>query len=382
MYRDVRIPLFHVTAGAGHLKAAEAVHQALLSRGMSPSPVLDFLDFTNLLFKTVYPRTYMVLANKRPNLLSLLYRQSDTIIHDEWRARLRIWFDRLNTRPLLRMLREIGPDVIACTHFLPLEIFSELRRLGHCSVPLVGILTDTSPHAIWAYPDVTLYCVANDLAVRELVRRGVPADRIRVTGIPVSPEIRNSRPKEEVRSRLNLPNKPTVLVLSGGYGMGPLEEIVLSFGEASRDLSLVLVAGHNRDLKTRMEAWSETLPVDTTVFGYVNGLSDLIDASDVVVTKPGGLTTSELLSKGKPMALVNPIPGQEERNADYLLEHGAAIRIHDNSDTCYRVETLLGDPSKIARLECSARAIARPDAADRISQILMDIAVRERRFAS
>lgn len=378
----MRIPLFHVTAGAGHLRAAEAVGRALIARGAPPSPVLDFLDFTNPLFKRVYPKTYMALANKGPNLLNILYQKSDAIIYDEWRARLRIWFDRLNTRPLLRMLQEIGPDVIACTHFLPLEIFSELRRRGHCSVPLVGILTDTSPHAIWAYPDVTLYCVANDLSVRELVRRGVPASRIRVTGIPVDPDIPTVRPQHEVRARLGLPDKPTVLVLSGGYGMGSLEEIVRSFGEATRDMSLILVAGHNRELKARMERWTVDLSVSATVFGYVNGLSDLIDASDLVVTKPGGLTTSELLSKGKPMALVNPIPGQEERNADYLLEHGAAIRIHDNSDACYRVETLLDDPAWMGRLERSARSIARPDAADRIGEILMDIAVRERRFAS
>jgi len=232
------------------------------------------------------------------------------------------------------------------------------------------VVTDVSPHAFWIYPHIDHYHVATPAAARELTRKGFPAGRISVTGIPVDPIFSHRTPAPEARAKLGLPEKPTALLLSGGFGIGPMKQMLASFSESRADLSLVVVAGKNAALERECRTLAAKLPVSVTVHGFVTNMHELMDAADLIVTKPGGLTTTEILAKGKPMALVAPIPGQEQRNCEYLLEEGAAVRLYDVGDSAHALENWLGDTSRLKRMSAAARSIARPNAAKDIAASL------------
>ena len=365
------ILILHATAGAGHTRAAQAIAAALESSGRT-CRVVDTLECTTALFRRMYVKSYIDLVQKAPELWGYLYDRSDVARPaDSRRVRARLAFNKINARSFKAVVAEAEPAVIACTHFLPLELLSDLKRRGKLRVPVHGVITDVSPHALWAHAHIDEYHVATVSAARELARKGIAADRIHVTGIPVAPIFSQRTPAATARARLGLPEKPTALLLSGGFGVGPMKQMLGSFAGSRGAVSLVVVAGKNKALEAECRALSAKLAVAVKVHGFVTNMHELMDAADLIVTKPGGLTTAEILAKGKPMVLVAPIPGQEQRNCEYLLEHGAAVRLYDVGDAAYYLERLLGDTTRMARMSAAARAIARPAAANDIAGALL-----------
>jgi processive 1,2-diacylglycerol beta-glucosyltransferase len=366
------ILLLHATAGAGHTRAAQAIAAALKATDTS-CQLVDILDCTPALFRRMYVKSYIDLVQKAPELWGYLYDRSD-VVHPSTSARVRarLAFNQLNSQPFKKLLREAAPRAIVCTHFLPLELLSDMKRRGKIDVPVHAVVTDVSPHAFWVYPHIDLYHVATSAAARELERKGFPAARIRVTGIPVDPVFAERRAAPVARAKLGLPERATVLLLSGGFGVGPMVEALESFRGSRAEISLVVVAGKNAELEAKCRALAATLPVPVTVHGFVTNMHEWMDAADLIVTKPGGLTTTEVLAKGKPMALVSPIPGQEQRNCEYLLEAGAAVRLYDVGDAAFHLEAWLADSARMKRMTAAARAIARPNAASDIAQALRE----------
>lgn len=368
---ETSILILHATAGAGHTRAAQAIAAALKPAGRSHR-VVDTLECTSSLFRRMYVKSYIDLVQKAPELWGYFYDKSDIVPspHSK-RARARLAFDKLNTRPFKTLLEETKPEVIVCTHFLPLELLSDLKDRGKLATPVHAVITDVSPHAFWVYPHIEHYHVATPSAARELARKGFPAERISVTGIPVDPIFAQRMPAPTARAKLGLPEKPTVLLLSGGFGIGPMTQMLASFAESRSNLSLVVVAGKNGELEKECQVLAAKLPVPVKVYGFVTNMHELMDAADLIVTKPGGLTTTEILAKGKPMALVAPIPGQEQRNCEYLLEAGAAVRLYDVGDSAHYLEQWLGDEARMKRMAAAARSIARPEAAKDIATALL-----------
>jgi processive 1,2-diacylglycerol beta-glucosyltransferase len=313
-------------------------------------------------------RSYIDLVQKAPTLWGYFYDKAD-IAHspDSKRVRARLAFDKLNSRSFKTLLAETKPEIIVCTHFLPLELLSDLKGRGKLGIPVHAVITDVSPHAFWVYPNIEHYYVATPSAARELQRKGFPAARISVTGIPVDPIFSQRTPATTARAKLGLPEKPTVLLLSGGFGVGPMKQMLASFKDSRGNLSLVVVAGKNAELEKECKTLAAKLSVPAKVHGFVTNMHELMDAADLIVTKPGGLTTTEILAKGKPMALVAPIPGQEQRNCEYLLEEGAAVRLYDVADSAYYLEQWLFDAARMKRMAAAACAIAKPDAAKTIA---------------
>jgi len=364
------ILILHATAGAGHTRAAQAVAAALRPSGRSHR-VVDTLECMTALFRRTYVKSYIDLVQTAPELWGYFYEKSDTVAAPtSKRARARLAFDKLNARSFTQLLADARPDVILCTHFLPLELLSDLKGRGKLDVPVHAVVTDVSPHAFWIYPHIEHYHVATPAAARELARKGFPADRISVTGIPVDPVFAHRTPAPAARAKLGLPEKPTALLLSGGFGIGPMQQMLASFAASRSDLSLVVVAGKNADMEKQCRALAAKLPVPVTVHGFVTNMHELMDAADLIVTKPGGLTTTEILAKGKPMALVAPIPGQEQRNCEYLLEEGAAVRLYDVGDAAHHLEKWLADKKRMQRMAAAAQGIARPGAAAEIAAAL------------
>lgn len=370
-YASAPILLLHATAGAGHTRAAQAI-AAALTQAQAPAPALiDTLDCTSTLYRSLYTQAYIELVQRAPELWGYLYDKADKVRHSgSKRVRARLALDQINSPSFRRLLDEVQPKAIACTHFLPLSLLSDLKRKGELSTPVHAVITDISPHAFWVHPHIDHYYLANDTAARELSRKGIPAEAIHISGIPVDPVFASHTPAPLARAELGLPERPTVLLMSGGFGIGPLEAMLDSFAGADCGLSLVVIAGRNAELAQACRERAATLSVPVHVLGFVSDIHRYMDAADLIVTKPGGLTTTEILAKGKPMALVSPIPGQEQRNCDHLLEEGAAVRLHEVADAAWYLQRWLNDAPRMAQMCAHARRIAHPDAAQVIATAL------------
>ncbi len=364
--------LLHATAGAGHTRAAQAVSAALKQAGSPDHQVVDTLDCTSAFFRRMYVQAYIELVQRAPEMWGHLYERYDVVKRPGSKtARLRLAFDKANSGAFHELLDTARPRAILCTHFLPLELLSDLKGRGQLTTPVHAVITDVSPHAFWVYPHIDHYHVASEVGARELERKGIAAQRISVSGIPIDPVFAEHTPAPVMRKRLGLPERPTVLLLSGGFGVGPLIAMLDSFAGADNGLSLVVVAGRNAELEAACRARAAELSIPVTVHGFVNNIHQLMDAADLVVTKPGGLTTNEILAKGKPMALVAPIPGQEQRNCDYLLEEGAAVRLHDVSDAAWHFDRWLRHSARMEEMSSNAQRIARPHAAAHVASRLV-----------
>ena len=361
-----RILVLSASVGAGHLRAAEAVEMAL--RELDPSAVVqnvDVLDFTNAAFRQVYGRAYLDLVNKAPHALGYFYDMLDRKPSAQHKSdRLRLLVEKLNLRKLLKFLRTETWDVIVNTHFLPAEMIASLRSNGELATPHLTVTTDFETHRLWVNQPCDHYFTATDEGAAYLRHWGVPAGDVTVTGIPVHPAFSRPKDRAECRKKLQLAgDRPVILQLAGGFGVGPIEQLCRGILDVQTPLELLVVAGRNEELKARLEQIQAPSRHVLHVFGFTKQMDEFMAAADLVVSKPGGLTTSEALACGTPMAIVNPIPGQESRNSDYLLENGAAIKINNVGTLAYKLSQLLSEPNRLAQLAANARRIGKPRAA-------------------
>jgi processive 1,2-diacylglycerol beta-glucosyltransferase len=292
--------------------------------------------------------------------------------------RRRLALDKLNTRPFIKLLREYQPDLIVCTHFLPAEIVSWLKAKERISSRQAIVVTDFDVHAMWLCHHYEQYFVAIDEARAYLEVLGIPANKITVSGIPIDPVFALRKDKNEMRRKHGLAaDRTTILLSAGGFGVGSVESLIATLLHLQAPAQIVAICGRNAELKERLAKLALRKGADARViikpFGYTQEMDELMAASDLVLGKPGGLTTSEALSKGLVFVIVNPIPGQEERNSDHLLEAGVGIRCNNLPTLCYKLDRLLDDKKRFARMKASTLAMARPNAAREIVRKLRDL---------
>jgi processive 1,2-diacylglycerol beta-glucosyltransferase len=373
---SMKVLILHASAGAGHKRAAEALGKAFaLENKNIEVAVLDILDFTSSVFRKTYGKGYLDIVRKAPELWGFMYARSDKKSLSPSNRKIRAIFNEINAGAFIKYCKSFDADIVVCTHFMPLEILARKYGRRWKDVPLYCAITDFAVHSLWIAQNVDCYYVATEDARRQLIRKGQPADKIKITGIPVDPVFSQSNTVEDARRKLDIdPTIPAILLLSGGFGVGPAADLIRSFGQVKINCQLLVVAGANEKLKKEALAAASGLSIKAKVFGFVDNIHELMDASDIVISKPGGLTTSEVLAKAKPMIVIDPIPGQEQRNCEYLLEAGAAIRLYESEDAPYKVQTILGDPARLQRMQQNARQISHPQAA---REIVKDILCRE-----
>lgn len=372
----MRVLIATATAGAGHLQAANALEEAWTAwRPRDAVRKVDVLDHTPAVYKKAYSEGYAKLVAKAPELYASFFATTD----DPALARLSAGFRRAAGRTaahgFVRLVEGFRPDVVLAPHFLPLEILGGAAQEG--APLLVSVVTDFEAHAFWMDPAVGLTCVAAPETKARLVARGVPARDVAVTGIPVSPRFAAAPSRAEARRRHGLRDDMAVLlVLAGGFGMGPVAEVVAGLGRTPGPLQLVVVCGRNEPLRRRVAALEHPHP--TRVLGFTREIPSLMAAADLVVTKPGGLTVSEALALGRPLLIVNPIPGQEAANSDFLLERGAAVKAGRPEDLPGRVTALFAG-GRLAALARAARALGKPGAAQAVCRLAFKRASARRR---
>jgi processive 1,2-diacylglycerol beta-glucosyltransferase len=370
-----RVLVMSASVGSGHLRAAQAV--ALALRQLDPEAVvenLDVLDFTNATFRRLYGQAYLDLVNKAPQMLGYFYDLLDRPPSPQRkRDRLRLLVEKLNLRKFLRFLKKEAWDVIVNTHYLPAEIIASLRRKGDVDIPQLTATTDFETHRLWVNQPCDHYFTATEEGAVNLQQWGVPAGDTSVTGIPIHPAFSLPKDRSECLARQDLlGGRPVVLQLAGGFGVGPVEKLYRSLLSVETPLELVVVAGRNEELKGRLEQVEVPGRHRAKVLGYTTEMDELMAVADLVVSKPGGLTSSEALARGAAMAIVNPIPGQESRNSDFLLENGAAVKLGNVATLPHKLTRLLEDPQRLAQLKQNARRLGRPQAAFDIARAALN----------
>jgi processive 1,2-diacylglycerol beta-glucosyltransferase len=367
--------ILSVSAGAGHVRAAQAIEAA--ARAASPPLAATHLDLLTLVpadFRRLYGQQYIKLVDRLPQLWSYLYAKSDRPSRDTLIGKLKRAAEKLNTRRLFAEIERLGPEAILCTHFLPAELLSRqrARMTKRARLPPLWVqVTDFDVHALWVHPHVDRYCVASEEVAFRLADRGVPCARIAVTGIPVMPQFGQRLDRGTCARELGIDaGKFTVLMMAGGAGVGALDELAARLLRLPNELQLVALAGRNEPLLTRLRKLARAHPGKLFPLGFTTTVERVMAAADLVVTKPGGLSVSECLARGKPMLLVSPIPGQEERNADYLLEAGAAIKAVDAATLEFKLAALLAEPARLRAMSEAAHRIARPDAAAEVVALI------------
>jgi processive 1,2-diacylglycerol beta-glucosyltransferase len=368
-----KVLILSASAGTGHVRAAAAIETVCRNTpGIGEVVNVDALSFTNKLFRDFYSKLYLALAQDAPTLLGWWYDTSD----EPWKTdKMRLLLDRLNTRPLVRLISKLQPDITVCTHFMPAEIISHLITKKVIQAKLSIVVTDYDFHAMWLSRAFHRYFVALDETKAYLTLLGFPAERVTVSGIPVDPSFGRQKDRPSIRKKLGLhTDRPVVVVSAGALGVNPAEQVVKSLRQVNQKIQVAVICGKNPVAKERVEQEVSRGPatgVEFLVKGYVEDMPEWMGAADLLISKPGGMTSAEAMASSLPMAIYDPIPGQEERNSDQLLEKGVAIKCNEITTLGYKVGRLLAEPDRMQRMREAARQMGRPKAAEVVVKTLL-----------
>lgn len=371
-----RVLILSASAGAGHVRAAEALlkdfqqHPAVVHGGEVQH--WDILKYSTAAFRYIYSKIYLDLANKAPGLLGYVYKRTDT----PWKSGFTQAFEKFNAGSFVEAITKYKPDVVVATHFTPPNVMAWLLAKRKLRVKPAIVVTDLDCHALWLCRSYTNYFVSLEETKVYLERMGIDGAKVTVSGIPVDPVFRIERDKAATRKTHGLdPERFTILVSAGGFGVGPVESLVHELLTLEAPVQVVAIAGKSEELKAKLDRMAKKIPATAAVklhpVGFTKQMDEFMAAADILISKPGGLTTAEAMARGLPMCVVNPIPGQEERNSDHLLEAGVAIKCNNPPTLGWKILQLMRDPVRFAAMRAKARAFGKPYAGQTIVTTLM-----------
>lgn len=375
MGKKRKLLVISVSIGSGHVRAAEAIRKTALLHCPELEVVhLDAMEYVSGAFRKAYKESYLKIIERHPSLWGYMFSKSDRAENDDSKMKnVRLALERLSARALMDEIERINPDGILCTHFLPAGLVSRKIRKGRMKVPCWIQVTDFDVHGLWFQNRMDGYFVACEEASWKLAAFGIQPSNIHMTGIPIVPSFTMAHDTEAWAAELGVDlDKPTVLMMSGGEGLGDMLTLTERMLETDPMCQVIALAGKNEDLFLSLTRLSESHGGRLIPMGFTNTIERVMAVSDIAVTKPGGLTSAECLAMGLPMIIISPIPGQEERNADYLLEHGAALKALDATSLEHKIKRLMDRPDKIGEMKEKAAQVARPDAAAHVLDIICE----------
>lgn len=364
--------IFSVPFGTGHYRAAEAICKAFtLNNPLIESRIVDSFSYASPVLGRFITETYMEILKISPRLYRFLYDKAESNRAKAGATRV---LHLLMATKLEELIQEEQPDVLVCTHPFPLGVVSKMRDRGKIQSPIVAVITDFSVHSFWLENNVDMFIVGADELKESLISQGVAAEKIKVTGIPIDPAFDNYNRQEDFALKMGLQAElPVLLVMGGGLGLGPVEEAVNALVSLNYPVQLVVVTGKNVKLEKRLKQMAKQPGVTLKVFGHVDNVHEFMEIADLVVTKPGGLTSAEALAKGLPLVLIDPIPGHEERNLDFLTTIEVAVTLDNSSGIARLVENVLEIPDKMARMNETAKRVGKPTSAQAAARVLVDL---------
>ena len=372
-----KIMIFYGSYGGGHLSAARSIREYIETNYIDTQiQMVDCMEYINRVINKVTTTAYSEFAKKAPWAWGHLYKKSEQGVI----AKISTDSNKLMSLKLLKLLQEFEPDYVISTHPFSSQMCAYLKKKNKINFKLATVMTDYAPHDQWLlYPEeVDFFFVAHNGMRDELIDKGISKAKVYATGIPLSTKFLEHYNKKEILSNLGLKQgKKRILFFAGGeYGLGKNKtfEILKTLAEDFQNLQIIAIAGKNKNMKEKFEQVVENTSRHDSIkiLEYTNKVPELMSISDLVVTKPGGLTTTESLASGLPIIVINPIPGQEEENAQFLEENGVAIWLKKEDNVKEVLESIFNNPDKMLDMKIKARLLAKKTSTQDICKIILN----------
>ncbi len=368
-FRMEKVLLLYVFEKSGHHLAALAIDKAI-GELKGEALTVNFLNHTNTHLNQVVQKSYLSLLHNTPEIWDYLY---DNLRVARKITKVKEFINKLNSRKLEALIESFSPEAVICTQAFPCGVMAAYKEKRNKNLPLIGVVTDYIAHCYWLYDQVDIYAVPHETTQQDLMDKGIEKERIRITGIPIAPRFARRENKDEIRERANLnPHLPTILIMGGSQGLGPVEEIVSNLDALPLSFQMIVVTGLNKDLRKGLEKRQGRMTKSIRILEYTDKVEELMEISDIIITKPGGLTTAEALVKGLAIVITGCLPGQEERNSRFLVDEGVAIRADEGKGVAAIVAGLLRNPDQLSSLQAKAKELSRPEASFDIARIILE----------
>jgi len=369
--------------GVGHMRAGIAIEEAARVSPDLEVRMLDMLEYIDSFLERMFDMFYRQTIMNCPKLWAISYYLPDT----KWFGK--IWSKRQASLDIKHLkkefvdtIKEFAPDVVICPFWLPLEVISIYREKGIIdpnAFRMCGVITDYYPHRFWIHPNIDRYFVANDLCRTRLIGEGIDATKIRITGIPILKIFTVKDDRNAICAKMGLnPDDFILSILGGGFGAGRIKKIFTKLLGLDLPVQVLVTTGRNKKLKSELEKITAKVRLKNMkaqVFGFIDKIEDLYNISNLIVSKSGGISISEIMSMGCPMVIMDPIPGQEEYNRDYLVQNNAALFARNPKELGKILSSLIREPERLKKLAENVRRIAKPNAA--IDIVRESLAVEE-----
>ena len=356
----MKVLILSVSAGGGHGHAAEAIKNYInLKDSMSEVRIIDTLKYINPIIDKVVIGSYLKTIKVSPSLYGKLYTHSEgeyTIA-----STISSKFIEIMTHKLLPLMDEFDPDILICTHPFSTEMVSVMKNKYKISIPAISIITDYYSHGSWLHPNIDAYIVSNCDMIEDMVCKGIPRNIIYNFGIPVKPDFIERYDRASILKELDLSeDKVTILVMGGSLGMGKISNIYQELNKIQADIQIIVITGRNNKLYSELTKLKESSAKETRIIGFTDEVNKYMQSCDLLLTKPGGLTISEALICQIPLGLFSPIPGQEEKNAQFLLKNNLAVNL-SNIDKCGEIiENLISSKEKLKLMQENCTKFSKP----------------------
>jgi len=368
-----KVLLLYISEDSGHHCASIAIERAL--HKLSPDIEtlnLNLFNYTNPIMEKVINGAYMSVVKRRPEIWDYLYDNPKVLRQVQ---RLREKIHRSNTGKLKTLLDEFKPDGVICTQAFPCGLIADYKKTAGIDIPLIGVLTDYAPHSYWIFDNVDRYIVPSQETGKKLTENGIEPARIMDYGIPLEARFTEKLDRDVIYKKLSLDRSAsTILVMGGTQGLGPIKELVVLLDRSGLKLNIIIACGTNKRLYRWLTRRVKRFHKKAVILPFADNIDELMEISDIIVTKPGGITTAEALAKGLPMLIVNPLPGQEAMNTKFLLAEGVAVKAQEPVDVAILLEELLYNRTKLRLMSDKARKLSKPDSAVRIAQLMLELA--------
>jgi len=376
----MKVLFLSVPTGQGHHQTAKAVLEYFSNNPSVECRFLDVVDNTSSVLAEYLQKGYLLSTTVTPGVYGTFYDLADRRNHDK-KSNIGKLIKSILNKKLFQYIEIYDPDIIVATHVVSAMAITYLRKKHAIRAKTLAIVTDFTFHPFWEEAKLDYYITASELLNFQAIKKGYAPEKVLPFGIPIQPHFATKLPKEEARKELGLENRFTVLLMMGsmGYGNDTLDT-VRTLDKMEEDFQLITVCGNNKRLKSRIDKMTKHKTVIN--FGYSNQVALLMDAADCIITKPGGLSTSEALAKELPIIMLDPIPGQEDRNKEFMLNNGIALAVSETYPVTEAVYQLMHFDFKIQNLKHNMKYIAKPNAAADLGKFMLKIGTENAEDAS
>ena len=360
----------YITNVSGHHSATLAIENAI--NELDPEKRIANINgfqYVNPVMEKVIHTLYLWVIKRAPFIWEYLYDNPKVIAKS---ARIKQNVNKKNVAKVQHLIEGSGCKVAVCSQAFPCGLIAEYKRSFATDVKLIAVITDFVAHSYWVYDEVDFYIVASQQAKEALTSKGVAPEKVKIFGIPIDPLFAKVLDKQEIAKKHNISlDKPIILAMGGGHGLGPIQKLISAFDNSSIDAHMIVVAGINWRLHRWMQR--QKYKKNITCFGYVDFIDELMSLADILITKPGGITTAEALAKNLPMIIIKPLPGQEQNNTNFLLEKGAVEKGSTVEQALATARMLLSNEAQADSLRKNSASLARPDSALRIAELTISL---------